>query len=413
MNIAALPRPTQGRDHRVDFWRGIALVMIFINHIPGNLYENFTSRNFGFSDAAELFVFLAGFASAYAYGRLFLGGHRLVATLKAWRRAGVLFLVQAMLTLFAIGISCWGALVLGQGELLTRIGLASFNSAPIETMVGFATLGHQLGYVNILPMYAAMLFMLPALLFLARIDLRLMLGGSIAVWLLAGIFSIDMPNYPLPGGWFFNPFSWQLIFAFGLFCGFRRIERGYSVAFKPWLMALAGVYAMIAFLTVRFQLWSWWGALPFPTLLTGFDKTYVSLPRLLHVLAVVYIFANAAAASPLASIRRENPFAMLGRHSLPVFATGTVLSLFAQVFKFDAQPHFLFDTLIIAAGITLQFTLARYLDWWGVAQKVALGAKAERPIDPTRAAVPAESRPMAARAGIYGSQVSPNKILAR
>jgi len=62
--VAATP---SRRDHRVDFLRGMALAIIFINHVPGNFYEKLTPKNFGFSDAAEIFVILAGFASAYAY----------------------------------------------------------------------------------------------------------------------------------------------------------------------------------------------------------------------------------------------------------------------------------------------------------------------------------------------------------
>ncbi|MBO0904342.1 OpgC family protein [Jiella sonneratiae] len=389
MNIAVSQRSQSGRDHRVDFWRGIALVMIFINHIPGNLYENFTSRNFGFSDAAELFVFLAGFASAFAYGRLFFGGHRLVATLKAWRRAGVLVLVQFMLVTVAVGIYCWGALALGRGEILTRIGFQQFISAPIETMVGIATMTHQFGYVNILPMYAVLLFMLPVLLALARISLNVMLAVSATVWLLAYVFAIDLPNYPLPGGWFFNPISWQLVFAIGLYCGFRRMERGFAVACRPWLVGLAAAYCIVAFLTVRLDLWSWWGSLPFPVLLTGFDKTYVSLPRLLHVLAAIYLFANAAPTSVFSRIGRDNPFAMLGRHSLPIFAAGTVMSLFGQVVKYGQTPHLLADTLMICGGIAIMFVFARYLEWWASAQKAALGPVAGRAIDPTRANRPA------------------------
>ena len=44
----------------VDFWRGFALVEIFVNHIPGNVYEQFTHKALSLSDSAELFVFLAG-----------------------------------------------------------------------------------------------------------------------------------------------------------------------------------------------------------------------------------------------------------------------------------------------------------------------------------------------------------------
>ena len=46
----------------VDFWRGIALITIFVNHIPGIYFERFTHRNVSFSDSAELFVFLAGWS---------------------------------------------------------------------------------------------------------------------------------------------------------------------------------------------------------------------------------------------------------------------------------------------------------------------------------------------------------------
>jgi len=360
------------RDYRVDFWRGIALAMIFVNHIPGNVWENFTSRNFGFSDAAELFVFLAGFASAYAYAPLFLAGERVAATLKAWRRAGVLYLVHITLTVAAIGIFSWAALALGYGDMMRTIGLRSFITMPMETMIGVAGLGHQLGYVNILPMYCVLLLMLPLHLAMAQISRGAMLAGAVLMWIVAYIWAIDVPAFPLPGGWFFNPFSWQLIFAVGLYCGLNRRETGVAVPYRPWLYALALAYALLAFLTIRFGLWWIWGQSPLPVLITGFDKTYVSLTRLLHVMAICYLFANAAATSPFANISRDNIFTMLGRHSLPVFAVGTVLSLCGQVLKHGSEPSIWFDTPMVLAGLAILFGLARYLDWWRTAQKVTV-----------------------------------------
>ncbi|MEF2550768.1 OpgC domain-containing protein [Aurantimonas sp. A2-1-M11] len=365
--------PKSTRDHRVDFWRGIALAMIFVNHIPGNFWENFTSRNFGFSDAAELFVFLAGFASAYAYAPLFMAGERLVATLKAWRRAGVLYLVHITLTVAAIAIFSWAALTLGYGDMMRTIGLQSFITMPLETMIGVAGLGHQLGYVNILPMYCVLLLMLPLHIALAQISRGVMLAGAVLMWVVAYVWAIDVPAFPLPGGWFFNPFSWQLIFAVGLYCGLTRRQNGVAAPYRPWLYALALAYALLAFLTIRFGLWWIWGQSPLPVLITGFDKTYVSLTRLLHVMAICYLFANAAATSPFANISRDNIFAMLGRHSLPVFAVGTVLSLFGQVIKHGDEPSIWFDTPMILVGLTILFALARYLDWWRKAAKVTVG----------------------------------------
>ncbi|MEH6721152.1 MAG: OpgC domain-containing protein [Aurantimonas endophytica] len=383
MTIVASPTAAiQLRDQRVDFWRGVALAMIFVNHIPGNYWENFTSRNFGFSDAAELFVFLAGFASAFAYGRLFLGGERLIASLRAARRAGVLYLVHITLTMAAVAIFSWGALALGEGAIMRNIGLSQFLTMPLETMVGFASLGHQLGYVNILPMYSVLLLMLPLHLFLAGISRNVMLAAAIAMWFAAYIFRIDVPAYPLPGGWFFNPFAWQLIFAIGLYCGFRRIEGKAGFPYRKWLFFAALGYVFVSFLTIRLDLWWLWGASSLPMMLTGFDKTYVSVPRLLHILAVCYLFANAAPSSPFSRVTRDNVFAMLGRHSLPIFAVGTVLSLLGQVIKHDQIPDILFDTLLIGGGLSIQIALARYLDWWRMASKVARPAGKPVPTNP-------------------------------
>src|SRR5687768_13067480 len=50
----------------IDFWRGFALITIFINHVPGNAYERLTYSGYFQSDAAELFVFLAGWSLALA-----------------------------------------------------------------------------------------------------------------------------------------------------------------------------------------------------------------------------------------------------------------------------------------------------------------------------------------------------------
>jgi OpgC protein len=46
------------RDPRIDVLRGMALLMIFVDHIPGNVLSLVTLHNFGFSDAAEVFVLL-------------------------------------------------------------------------------------------------------------------------------------------------------------------------------------------------------------------------------------------------------------------------------------------------------------------------------------------------------------------
>src|SRR5437667_9609669 len=56
------------RDLRLDLFRGLALLLIFLDHIPSNVISWVTVRNYGFSDATEIFIFISGYANAYVYG---------------------------------------------------------------------------------------------------------------------------------------------------------------------------------------------------------------------------------------------------------------------------------------------------------------------------------------------------------
>ena len=79
------------RDARLDFFRGLALIMIYLNHVPGTVFEDYTNRNFGFSDAAEGFVIMSGIAAGLAYGRLMSGIVPIwQAVLRIWHRLGSL-----------------------------------------------------------------------------------------------------------------------------------------------------------------------------------------------------------------------------------------------------------------------------------------------------------------------------------
>src|SRR5688500_15155861 len=112
--------PLAGRDARLDMFRGLALVMIFINHVPGNFYEAYTSRNFGFSDAAEAFVFMSGMAAGLAYSNSFRSGPLWPAIARVWARARQLYFVHLSITFVALGIFAAAALWLGATELLSK-----------------------------------------------------------------------------------------------------------------------------------------------------------------------------------------------------------------------------------------------------------------------------------------------------
>src|SRR5215469_2978966 len=72
--------PAGERELRLDLFRGLALWLIFIDHLPPNLLTWFTLRNYGFSDATEIFIFISGYTAAFVYGRALLEHGLVVAT---------------------------------------------------------------------------------------------------------------------------------------------------------------------------------------------------------------------------------------------------------------------------------------------------------------------------------------------
>lgn len=362
--------PITTRDTRLDVIRALALVTIYVNHVPGTIYENLTHKNVGFSDAAEAFVLISGIAAGFAYGTKFQPGRRLLMTLRAWRRAGVLYVAHMMTTIATLGIFAAGTLWFAQPALMDSINIQAIVEAPVEALLGLVTLGHQLGYNNILSMYAVVLLMLPAFLLLMRFGLGALLAVSFALWLGAGLWRVGPLSYPQEGLWFLNPLSWQFLFVIGL-AGAVHVRRGGAIPFVPWLAAAALAYVVVAFAWIRIPLWGIDVSMGLPAVLTGFDKTFLSAPRLLHVLAAAYLIVAIAPLNALARTDPRNPLAMLGRHALPVFIAGTLLAMASQVLKQVYVESLALDTALIVGGIALQFALAFWLDWLGRLEKQA------------------------------------------
>jgi hypothetical protein len=356
-----------GREHRVDFLRGIALATIFINHIPGNVLSHFTPVNFGFSDAAEIFVTLAGFAAAQAYFPTYAKGDRLAATLKSWRRAWLLYLCHIASTIACVAILAAAAILFARpGYLADTIEPLYVNVAPLFTdpprgYIGLATLGHQLGYFNILPMYMVLLFAMPAIMALALHGLVPLVTASVALWIAAGTFAVDLPNYPTPGGWYFNPFAWQILLVGGFALGVAWRQR-LNVKLPPWLVVIAVGYVILAGIVRVNQLWAYFPALPLPPLIWGFEKGYVALPRLLHGLALLVILLGTPLWSLLSRIPTSSPFHAMGRNALAVFCWGEILCLVATIARFELGGGIAVDLALVVAHFAVIASFATILD---------------------------------------------------
>ncbi|RCL02262.1 MAG: hypothetical protein JSC189_000575 [Candidatus Tokpelaia sp. JSC189] len=353
------------RDTRIDVFRALALLTIFINHVPGTIFESITYKHFGFSDSTEAFVLISGISVGLAYGAKYHVDNRLMLTLKMWRRAFVLYSAHILTTFATLSIFCGAAIFMHCPEFLSRININPVINEPAKALFGIVVLGHQLGYNNILPLYMVLMFIVPLMLYLASKNLKLLLMLSGALYFFAGVYQLAPPNYPTKGLWFLNPLSWQFLFVIGL-ATMIYIRQGGDLPRHPLLLIAAIAYLVMSLVWVRCGFWWIDTSMGFPRTLTGFNKTFVSLPRLVHILALAYVIAIIPAISDRMRFSVYHPLAILGKYSLPVFIAGTILAMMAQILKKVNPGGIPYDTLLIATGIVVQFALAYYLEWLGM-----------------------------------------------
>jgi hypothetical protein len=347
----------------VDFWRGFALITIFIDHIPGLFYASYTLANVSISDAADLFVFLAGWSlRLMAEGR---GEPRPIrdVMLRLFGRALELYAAQVMITMLAIALLAVSATELDNPLLLQWHNAAAVFTDPVPTHIGLAVLTHQLGYFDILPLYVVLMLMAPFFAALDRAAPALLLPVSLGLYVVVLAFRLTLPTWPVAGTWFFNPLAWQAIFVLGYTLAQPRSGLGAFARRNIGWLRLAGVPIVVAGAIVHiFDLWPDPTRVPNPKLFFIADKTFMTPMRLIQFLALVAVFSFAwryirrAAEAPwlgrLVSGLIEL-FAMLGRNSLYVFCIGSLLSLSAQVVRLYYRGSFAGDSAVVLLGILI------------------------------------------------------------
>ena len=293
----AAARPTT-RDPRLDFYRGIAMFIILIAHIPNNPWSRWIPARFGFSDATEIFVFCSGMASAIAFGGVFLRKGWWMGTARVSFRVWQVYWAHICLFFFvAMSMAALDLSGTFDKSYVNALNLQHFFNDPMRQMVGLFTLTYVPNYFDILPMYLVVLAMMPLFMGLSRVGVWAIGLVSIAIWLVAQTGALALPAEPWSDRqWFFNPFGWQLLF----FTGFAFM-RGWLPA-PPVSKTL--IWAAVAFLVLSAPFGSWkvflWIQAAAPDLATEIrkvwpltaelrEKTDFGLFRYVHFLSLAYL----------------------------------------------------------------------------------------------------------------------------
>ena len=379
----AIPRGTsaalaQGeRDLRLDFFRGLALFFIFIDHIPDNFLTYFTLRSVAFSDAAEVFIFISGFAAAMAYGKALQKRGSFIAGAQVYRRVWQLYVAHIFLFVIFTAEVSYTVLAAQNPMYGDELGIAEFLDEPHVTIIRTLMLQFQPAFLDILPLYIVLLAAFPfVLMALARHSLlalipSALLYGATLKWGWA------LPGYPQGHVWFFNPLAWQFLFVCGAACGYARVSGRRILPNVRWIPLATTVFvvaaAIINLTWIAHWLYDPIGGLFLKTLWPHtIDKTNLAPLRLVNFLAIaltVVHFVRAGNRFLRSAIAR--PIILCGQNSLYVFCLGILLSVLGHFILSEVDGRIPMQLLINVCGAGLMITAAQVIAWYKSLERAA------------------------------------------
>ena len=209
-----LALPPSKRDLRLDLFRGLANWLMFLGHVSTSVLAWFSFRNYGFSDGADLFVFISGYTSALVFGRRMLEGGFVFGTTRLLRRVWQIY--AAHILLFVVYLASVHLLSnrFNAPGLIDRFNVAPLLNAPVETITQGLLLRYKPVNLDVLPLYVVLMGAFPPVLWLMLRHRNWVMLGSVLLYFAARQFGWNLPSYP-SGVWYFNPITWQLLFVLG------------------------------------------------------------------------------------------------------------------------------------------------------------------------------------------------------
>jgi hypothetical protein len=360
------PIPTE-RDLRLDLFRGLALWLIFLDHIPSNAVSWITIRNYGFSDATEIFVFISGYTAAFVYGRAMQANGFVVATARVLKRAWQIYVAHVFLFAIYLAEIAYVAHSFDNPLFTEEMGVLDFMKNPDVTILQALLLKFKPVNMDVLPLYIMLLLWFSPILWLLLRTPSLALIASAGLYTLMWIFEWNFAAYP-SGTWVFNPFAWQLLFVFGAWCALGGAQRLTRWTNSPVVVGLAAAYLLFAFGIAM----TWYiprlgvfvpkfvGEAIYPI-----DKTNLDVLRILHFLSLAVITVWFVPRDwPALKSRVFWPAIACGQHSLEIFCLGVFLA-FAGHFVFTEVSNRLITHVIVSvSGIAIMVAAAAMVSWY-------------------------------------------------
>src|SRR6266446_6221087 len=304
--------PDKGRDLRLDLFRGVANWAIFLDHIPDNVVNWITTRNYGFSDAADLFVFISGYTASFVYARMMLERGFIVGATRLTKRVWQLYVAHIILFVIYIVTIGYVAQRFSDPEIINEFNVAGLADNPVETLRQGLLLKFKPVNLEVLPLYIVLMGLFPPVLWIMLRQPNLTMLASITLYLCIA----------------------YMIFALVMTMAGRFPDFG--ALFPHWLYAAFN-----------------------PN-----DKTNLAPYRFLHFVVIVILVIRFVPKDwPGLEWRVFDPVIVCGQQSLAVFCVGIFLS-FVGHFELMMSSGSLFAQIFVSVtGIAIMTIVAYYISW--------------------------------------------------
>jgi hypothetical protein len=365
MNIKAILAQSP-RDVRLDLFLGIANWFLFLDHIPNNVVNWITIRNFGFSGAADALIFISGYTASITYANIMLERGTVVGATRVFKRAWQLY--AAYIVLFAIYIVTIGdvAARYAAPDIFYEFNIAGLVDQPIRIIGHGLFLQSRALNLDVLQLYVLLMACFPAVLWMMLRKPGLTMAGSVALYFAARTFEWNLPSYP-DGMWYLNPFCWQLLFVFGAWSALGGTRERWSFLKSPIPVNLGIAYLIFALVMTMA------GRFPefermFPSwLFDAFnpnDKVNLAPYRIMHFVVLAF-FVTRFLPKDWRGLQWPifQPLIICGQQSLSVFCVGVFLSFAGHLALMTSSGSLTAQLSVSVFGIAILTLVACYISW--------------------------------------------------
>jgi hypothetical protein len=354
------------QDLRPTLFLGIANCFLFLDHIPNNVVNLITTRNYGFSGASDLFIFISGYTAATVFAKIMLERGVLVGATRIFKRAWQLY--AAYIVLFISYVVSIGYIA-GQysaPDLINEFNISSFVEHPVKILYHALFLQSKALNLDVLQLYTVLMVLFPPVLWMMVRRAGLTMTASLALYFGARAFGWNLASYP-DGDWYFNPFCWQLLFVFGAWAALHRAQDCHPFLKSAIALDLAIAYLMFALVMTMAGRFPAFGQM-FPAwLFDAFnpnDKENLAPYRALHFVVIVFVVTRFISKDwPGLKLPVFDPLIKCGEQSLAVFCVGVFLAFIGHFTLIISSGSVMMQILVSATGIAIMTLVAYYISW--------------------------------------------------